>query len=90
MNPNHHIQCQGHMDYDIMRWYAAQRTRPKSRVSSKEEDRSLSPITQAPGLTRGEKRYLSHIARIYSVKDMKHQKQEQYSQILNKEVNKGW
>ncbi|XP_012945542.1 protein starmaker [Aplysia californica] len=88
VNPNHHIQCQGHMDYDIMRWYNANR-RPRSRVSTAKEDRSMSPILNGPGLSRGEKRYLTSIAKIYSVSDMRAQKQEQYTQLMWKEVNKG-
>ncbi|RUS72196.1 hypothetical protein EGW08_020045, partial [Elysia chlorotica] len=98
VNPNHHIQCQGHMDYDIVRWYNAHAhrrvggshgSRPTSRADGTTVSRALSPILNDPALTRGERRYLNSIAKIYSVDNMRQQKQVQYNKLMWKEVSKG-
>ncbi|GFO29639.1 hypothetical protein PoB_005614400 [Plakobranchus ocellatus] len=97
VNPNHHIQCQGHMDYDIVRWYNAHahrrvggaHSRPTSRADGTSGSRALSPILNDPSLTRGERRYLNSIAKIYSVDNMRQQKQVQYNNLMWKEVSKG-
>lgn len=98
VNPNHHIQCQGHMDYDIVRWYnahahrrvgGAHGSRPTSRADGASASRALSPILNNPALTRGERRYLSSIAKIYSVDNMRQQKQVQYNKLMWKEISKG-
>ena len=86
------------MDYDIVRWYnanahrrvgGASSSRPTSRADGATGSRALSPILNDPSLTRGERRYLNSIAKIYSVDNMRQQKQVQYNKLMWKEIRKG-
>ncbi|XP_025089858.1 nuclear speckle splicing regulatory protein 1-like isoform X2 [Pomacea canaliculata] len=87
VNQNRHISCRVPRDQPVDELY---RRRPYTSASMYGDLGCLWPVLADPDLSFGERRYLYSVACIYNVNPMKQTKQEQYYQLLYKELMKGY
>ena len=93
VNHRRHTSCRVSGDSPVVGWTGIPRRPTTSttgtHVGTDSEMQSMTPMLNDPDLTQGSRKYLYSIARIYSTSQMKQLKQDQYHQLLFKELNKG-
>ncbi|XP_076434888.1 uncharacterized protein LOC143274831 [Babylonia areolata] len=94
VNHRRHTSCRVTGDSPVLGWRGLPRrpatTTAASTTGVDSELRAMSPMLNDPDISQGGRRYLYSIARIYSTSQMKQLKQDQYQQLLLKELSKGY
>lgn len=87
VNHRRHTSCRVSSESPVVGWNPPRRPHTSSTMETEEE---LGSMLNDPDLSLGERRYLYSIARIYSTSQMKQLKKDQYSQLLLRELAKGY
>lgn len=90
VNHRRHTSCCVSSESPLVGWNPHRRPHTSPTRETEEELRSMGSMLNDPDLSLGERRYLYSIARIYSMSQMKQLKKDQYSQLLLRELTKGY
>ncbi|KAK7505980.1 hypothetical protein BaRGS_00002702 [Batillaria attramentaria] len=90
VNHRRHTSCRVSGESPVVGWNPPRRPHTSASMATEAELRSMGSMLNDPELGPGERRYMYSIARIYSTSQMKQLKKDQYSQLLFRELAKGY